>query len=215
MPLIRWSFTAVPILEGKPPVAPSILIRYGPLRRILLGFPFKNRLQCLQVGFDHPGVLVELVIGHAGKLKEGEHHFAPLAIGDDSHRIQNRLTIGQRDHMVENAEIIGGNEANSNSTGRRFHFPFAAGVPHRQAERGDPLGQVARRRGKRIDDRRRPVNRTTDRAAVFHVWSLWTRRLNDFPGDRWRQHLGWREVFASESARSRPAGVDEDDREEI
>lgn len=53
----------------------------------------QHRLQRPQVGLDDSSVFGELLVRHAGKLKQRKHHLASFAVGDDSHRIQDRLAV--------------------------------------------------------------------------------------------------------------------------
>lgn len=73
---------------------------------------FQHGFQRPQIGLDHSGVFGELLVGHFWKLKQREHYFAALAIGHDSHRIQDRLAIRQRNNVIQNARIVCSSELN-------------------------------------------------------------------------------------------------------
>lgn len=82
---------------------------------------YHHGLQSLQVRLHHLGILDELLIGHSVTLKQREHDLATISIGDDSHRVEDRLPFGKRNDVIQNAKFVLRDKADTDKASRRLH----------------------------------------------------------------------------------------------
>ena len=124
-----------------------------PMMRLFKGQRLDYPLQRLQIALDHRRVALKLRIAHAFVPEQRKRHQTARAVWYHPHRIVERLTVRQRDYMVQHTERIGGRELDFHLAEIRVDDPFAADVGDGLDEGGRPLRHVGRVGGEGVDAR--------------------------------------------------------------